>query len=328
VPLASSHRVDEWRGGARWFGEVRGEGVVIRLMVEDDVEAVADLAQSVRLLGSSWQPQLWSPSSRARAVHPLLLRRRLDEGLPALVDEDALGRLVGAIVPREPVGPRVGSGPAWVVDDFFVASPLLWLTTGRAMLIALAARAAGAGVKRIVVACGGTDAALSDVLSGAGLCRTGWVRVRTITQPRAAVPVGVRSVVEADHRAVARLLAGATRYEHTVRTAPTDERDSVALALDDGAGPVAVAVVGPSVPAPPGHEPQLATTLAEPIALDPSADWTEDGARLVRGVEWLAASRHDEQVVIPCGPRDSVMDEELGSAGYIVPLEWWTLEVR
>jgi hypothetical protein len=322
------HRVDEWCRGAPWFGEVRGERVVIRAMGEADIDAVADLAQSARLLEASWQPQLWSPSSRARGVHPLVLRRQLDAGLPALIDEAPDGTLVGAVVPAEPMGCNGPESAApWLVDDFYVATPLLWRTTGRALLIALAARAASAGVERLVVSCGGTDAALAEVLAGAGLRKTGWVRVRTITTPRAAVPVGVRSVVDADHDQVSHLLAGAARHHHTVRTTAPVDVGSIALALDDGDGPIGVAVIDSSVPAPPGHEPQLGTTLAEPIVLAPSADWTEDGARLVRGIEWLATSRHDEQVVIPCGPGESAMDEELGSAGYIVPLEWWTLDV-
>jgi hypothetical protein len=230
-------------------------------------------------------------------------------------------------VPAEPLGCDEHEVTAtWHVDDFFVASPALWRTRGRALLVALAARAATSGVEHIVTSCGGTDAVLADVLAGAGLRKTGWVRMRTITVPRAAVPVGVRAVVDADADEVRHLLARAVRHRHTVRATPAAAA-SEALALDDGDGLIGVAILGPSVPAPPGHEPQLGTTVAEPIVLAPSADWTEDGARLIRGIEWLATARHDEQVVIPCGPDETKMDEELGSAGYIVPLEWWTLDV-
>jgi GNAT superfamily N-acetyltransferase len=300
-------------------------------MSEEDLDAVADLAQSARLLEASWQPQLWSPSSGARGVHPLVLRRQLDGGLPALVAEERSGALVGAILPTEPPGcDRPGAGSAWAVDDFFVASPTRWRTTGRALLVALAGRAAAAGVDRIVVSCGGSDDELRHVLDRAGLTPSGWVRVRDLVAPRGAAPVGVRRATPGDAAAVTALLARAASHDHTLRPPPPGAAGrewADVLVLDDH-GVVGVAVVGPSLPPPPGHEPRRGTTLAEPVVLDDRADWTNDGARLVRGVEWVATGRDDAQVVIPCGPEESRMDEELGSAGYAIRLEWWTLDVE
>jgi hypothetical protein len=68
--------------------------------------------------------------------------------------------------------------------------------------------------------------------------------------------------------------------------------------------------------------------IAEPVAIAPGSDWAADGARLIRGVEWMAASHGDVRVAIPCGPGDEGRDEELAAMGYAAPTEWWTLDLR
>jgi hypothetical protein len=244
------------------------------------------------------------------------------------------GAIGGAVLARDLRGGSAGdaAGAVWAVDDFYVDAPSAWATAGLALLAAVAGRAAAAGVAEVRIACPSTDGAKAAMLAGAGLARTAWLRVRSLTTRPASPPAGVRAVVDADADALAPLLAAASRHRHTLAVPAVGDgaRSARGLTLDDGAGPVGIALGGPAEPDArrSGGGPTGTTVIAEPLAIAPAADWAADGARLIRGVEWMATTRGEARVAIPCGPGDERRDEELAAMGYSTPAEWWTLELR
>jgi hypothetical protein len=307
---------------------------VIRAMQDGDVVAVVELAEAARLLHTGWDRPRLGSTPGGRGLRPLLLTQCLGAGSPALVAEQPDGRIAGAAVARQLRSGSAddGRGDVWAVDDFYVDAPSAWSTTGLALLVALAGRSAAAGAAELRISCPATDSAKAAMLAEAALARTAWLRTRTLTGRPPAPPVGVRAVVDADADALAPLLAAAPRPRHTLAVPAVGDgpRSGRGLTLDDGSGPLGIAIVGPGESGPggigAGHGD--AAVVAQPIALAPGADWAADGARLIRGVEWLAASRGDARLAIPCGPGDEARDEELAAMGYSAPLEWWTLDLR
>jgi hypothetical protein len=316
------------------MGGVRGNDAVIRAMQDGDVVAVVKLAEAARLLHAGWDRSRTGPTPGGRGLRPLLLTRCLGAGTPALVADLPDGRIAGAVVARPLPSASAGDGrgDAWAIDDFYVDGPSAWTSAGLALLVALAGRAVAAGVAELRISCPATDSAKAAMLAGAALARTAWLRTRTLTGRPPAPPAGVRAVVDADADALAPLLAAAPRPRHTLAVPAVGDgpRSGRGLTLDDGSGPLGIAVVGPgeagSGRGGAGH--RDATVVADPIALAPGADWAADGARLIRGVEWLAANRGEARLAIPCGPGDEARDEELAAMGYSAPLEWWTLDLR
>ena len=143
-------------------------------MVPDDIESVADLAQSTRIRQQGWEPQYWAMAPAGRSLHPLFLGHQLTNGCVGLVDEHD-GILRGAIITSDLEGIRRGAGgPVWVADDFHVAGPDDWTDIGRALLAGLAGRAKSDGIREILVPAPNADRAMSAMLGDARLELGSW----------------------------------------------------------------------------------------------------------------------------------------------------------
>jgi hypothetical protein len=96
------------------------------------------------------------------------------------------------------------------------------------------------------------------------------------------------------------------------------------LVVDDGHGVTAVAALRPAR--------RLAITRAggrfgvvEPFALAHGAAWDDVGDRLMAGVEWLAAGRSEEHLLVPCAVDDVAKGRLLDELSFGWPLDVWSL---
>jgi len=79
------------------------------------------------------------------------------ETISLIHESDGLieGFILGSLIPAPPVYDP--GGPTCLVDDFVVASPKDWGTTGRLLLTDLCKQAAQLGAAQVVVVCGPLD---------------------------------------------------------------------------------------------------------------------------------------------------------------------------
>ncbi len=138
-----------------------------------DVPAIAALAQDMRLAHEKVQPRFWRVAAGAREVHePYLAHLVQDPAVISLVaksDGVLVGYLVATVVDAPPV--YEPGGPTGLVDDFAVASEVLWDSAGRDLLAEARVQLAGRGARQVVVVAGHHDEAKLRALLGAGLSR-------------------------------------------------------------------------------------------------------------------------------------------------------------
>jgi hypothetical protein len=224
--------------------------------------------------------------------------------------EQARGVILAAELDRPPPGHRV----VWSVDEFHVAHPREWSTVGRSLLVSLASRAAASGVDLVLIRAEPDEQSKRATLERTGLVRAGWVRRKQVGARPSAPPEGVRALVDADADEVGPLLAAAAA--HLGPTTPAHTGAAVGLVVDDGDGPVGVAVISPGS--------VTGEMVVDPLVLRDGSSWPVVGERLTDGVEWLAASRGDNSVVVPCGPGEGLKESLLTVLGYELTDEWWT----
>jgi len=140
-------------------------------MTTDDVAQVANLAQLKRVQYANYQPQFWRIADGAVQLHmPFVEHMARDDSFVALVATDGdqvVGFVTGRLVPPPPV--YNPGGPVGYVDDYHVASPNLWATTGRDLLKAATEQLAVLGAVQMVVVCGHGDDDKRAALSASGL---------------------------------------------------------------------------------------------------------------------------------------------------------------
>ena len=306
---------------------------MIRSMIDTDVASVADLALTTRLLEQGWEPQLWSIAPTGRMAHQLVLERELDlAGACGLVETGKHGITAAILAVDLEEVPSVAGGPVWAADEFYVADQAEWPTTGRALLAALAAKARSAQIGQVLVGCTSIDRPKSQMLAASGLERCAWLRSKRVPIRGTTPPQGARALVEADGLEVTALIADAPRHRHSLPTPPRFDREGRLLpggvVVDHGDGILGVALVGPSITAPPGYNQTDQALLADPVAMQSDEAWATEGAALLGALEWLAASRGDDQVIVACGPGEPAKEHALRERGYLTAVEWWRLDPR
>jgi hypothetical protein len=279
---------------------------MVRNMGLEDLEQVADLAQGERIARQGWEPEFWALAPAGRQLHLLRLRSLLSAGQPAIVATCG-NQIVGAVVAVEATAGR------WLVEDLCHSPQLRWSQLGPPLLSALVARATEAGVGEVLVPCPRADGELAAALRSAGLELVSWTRVGRLSVTRPEPDPGVRLATAADATDVERLLGGQPVVPHGM---PAVSSHSEAVVIDEGSGPLGVALLG-SVPTAPGYSPGGSGCLVEHRAM-PDGDWE----RLLRGVEFFAGRRGDVQVLVPVSDHDA-LDAALDALGYGRPLEWW-----
>lgn len=152
----------------------------IRDATTEDLEAIGSLARGDRLMRQGWDPVSWPSVAEAGARHDLWIRRLLaDPGAIALVASGPTNVVEGVLIARPA---RMEAG-VWVIEEFIVASLLMWPTAGRALLAAAGGRLSryrGAGFS---LGCPPNDHAMASVLDAAGLQPAFRFRIRSLGTP-------------------------------------------------------------------------------------------------------------------------------------------------
>jgi hypothetical protein len=143
----------------------------IRAAAQADVAAMTGLAASRREQYARYQPVFWRPAAGARDGHRTYLAGLVtDSQVITLVSEEdsqVTGFLIATLAPA----PRVydPGGLTCQIDDFTVAHPEKWTTTGPALLRAGLAEAARRGAVQAVVVTAHLDHPKRQALRSCGL---------------------------------------------------------------------------------------------------------------------------------------------------------------
>jgi hypothetical protein len=132
---------------------------------------MVELADCKRREYEAFAPTFQRPAANATEVHgPWLAGLVEDPSVGTFVHQDSSGVDGFVIVTTGPAPPVYDpGGPTALIDDFTVASPGLWETTGAALLDAASGWASERGAVQLVVVSGPHDAAKRALLHGAGL---------------------------------------------------------------------------------------------------------------------------------------------------------------
>ena len=147
------------------------DGEEVKDARREDVPAMVALSAKKRAEGERAQPVFWRRAAGAdekqRAWFETVLAR---PGVVALVARSR-GVIEGFLLSQETAAPPVYApgGTTFAVDDFCVASPDRWETTGRALLAEASRRVRALGAAQVVVVCGAHDAEKRALLRSVGL---------------------------------------------------------------------------------------------------------------------------------------------------------------
>ena len=154
-----------------------GSDAGVRPARPDDVVAMAALAALKREQYRDNASPFEVPALDARSVHEAFLAKLVSrDGFLVAVHEGRDGD--GFVVARvRSAPPPFREGALFHVDDFMVATPILWMSVGRALLMYVASEAASVGATKAIVVSGSraVDAPKVDFLAGLGLfCEAEW----------------------------------------------------------------------------------------------------------------------------------------------------------
>lgn len=167
--------------------------MAVRNATVDDLDEIIHLARGDRLMRAGWDDRAWAQVPDAAARHDLWIRRLLgDPGALSLVSSDSSGRLAGVLLARPVAVSDRDPGGTWVVEEFFVASLLMWPTVGRALLGAASASLRRWGGTALAIGAPPHDRALASVIAEAGLVPSLRYRLRTLGNPVATMAASTR----------------------------------------------------------------------------------------------------------------------------------------
>ncbi len=138
----------------------------IRKATASDIEAIIGLVEPSRRQYQKYQPTFWRKAANSAEVTRTFFTGLLaEQGTFFLVAVEG-GQLLGFLIARKFPTPPVYApgGDTYLVDDFCVAGPQHWLTTGEALLSHVSTFIHEAGAAQIVVVCGERDLAKAEML--------------------------------------------------------------------------------------------------------------------------------------------------------------------
>jgi GNAT superfamily N-acetyltransferase len=143
---------------------------MIRRAAPADLDAVVALCDAKRAQYAAWQPVFHRPATNAAANQRPFLENRLGEpdSLLLVADEGGVAGFLWAKVVGAPPVYDPG-GPVVMVDDFVVARPDRWATTGRALLEEAMGWGKDRGAVLVNVVCGPRDERKRELLTTLGL---------------------------------------------------------------------------------------------------------------------------------------------------------------
>ncbi|MFO1158112.1 MAG: N-acetyltransferase [Reyranellaceae bacterium] len=145
-----------------------------------DIKAAVELAERSRRQLHKFQPTLWRKAAHSAAATEEFFVGLLGEpGTYFLVATEG-ARLQGFLIARKFPAPRAfdPGGDTYLIDDFFVREPRLWLTLGEALLSHVSTLIHEHGGVQIVVVSPDRDLAKTEMLrrSGLTIASSWWTR--------------------------------------------------------------------------------------------------------------------------------------------------------
>jgi hypothetical protein len=152
----------------------------IRRATASDLDAAVVMAERHRLQYQKYQPTFWRKAAKsADMTRTFFAKLQQEEGTCFLAAIEG-AKLFGFLIARKFATPPVfePGGDTYLIDDFCVAEPDHWLTTGEALLSHASTLIHEAGAAQIVVVCGDRDLAKAEVLRRAdlGIASNWWTK--------------------------------------------------------------------------------------------------------------------------------------------------------
>jgi len=155
---------------------------IIREATRADVPRMVELSAAKRSQYEGFEPVFWRKAEKADEKQAAFFEAQLDKkNITTFVfDRDGIldGFLVAAVIPAPPVYDP--GGPTCVIDDFCVADPGLWPTTGGALLAETRGKVRPLGAVQVVVMCGEKDWAKRSFLDAEGYGTATQIRVKDL----------------------------------------------------------------------------------------------------------------------------------------------------
>ena len=145
-----------------------------------DIEAAVALAERSRRQLHKHQPTLWHKAANSTVATKTLFTELLTEpGTYFLVALEG-SQLQGILIARKFAAPPGfdSRGDTYLIDDFWMLEPHLWLTVGEALLSHVSTLIHEHGGVRIVVVAADRDLAKTEMLrrSGLGIASNWWTK--------------------------------------------------------------------------------------------------------------------------------------------------------
>ena len=138
----------------------------VRKAETTDIEAAVELVERSRRQLQKHQPTLWHKAAKSAAATETFFTRLLSAPdtyfLVAVEGSQLLGFLIAAKFPNPPVFDP--GGDTWLIDDFCVREPHLWLSIGEALLSHASTLIHEHGGVQLVVVSADRDLAKTEML--------------------------------------------------------------------------------------------------------------------------------------------------------------------
>ena len=131
-----------------------------------DIKAAIELVERSRRQYQKYQPTFWRKAANTAVATETFFTRLLTESGTFFLVALEGSRLDGFLIARKSPAPPVfdPGGETWLIDDFCVAEPRLWLSVGEALLSHASTLIHEHGGAQIVVVAADRDLAKSEML--------------------------------------------------------------------------------------------------------------------------------------------------------------------
>jgi GNAT superfamily N-acetyltransferase len=138
----------------------------VRKATTTDIKTAVELAEKNRRQFQKYQPTFWHKSARSAAATETLFVRLVTEPDTFFLVAVEGGQQQGFVIARKFPNPPVfdPGGDTWLIDDFCVAEPHLWLSIGEALLSHVSTLIHEHGGVQIVVVSADRDLAKTEML--------------------------------------------------------------------------------------------------------------------------------------------------------------------
>lgn len=138
----------------------------VRKAKTSDIDTAVAMAERSRRQYQKYQPTFWRKAVGSAAAAQKFFTRLLDEPAAFFLVATEGSQILGFVIARKVSAPPVfdHGGDTYLIDDFCVLEPHLWLTIGEALLSHVSTLIHEHGGAQIVVSCADRDLAKTEML--------------------------------------------------------------------------------------------------------------------------------------------------------------------